>query len=357
MCGLSFSCTDLIPDEFRIEDLRILNIKVEPPEVPIFVAPGDDELGLKLDELPPPDLQPVVVTVVAAHPDLDATFQYDWIQCRPGLGPVPCEGSERKRLSNAPKATLEFTPVQILLEELLAQQQVSELAGGFTNDPRELLGGLLANVNVEVRVENAKVSVDTPTLEGQKRLVLFEPRLVAQTILTARETDTSQLPDLGGISLPSLCTNASDAQVNEIFEFLKVRQANQNPRIEAVQLGRLLRTDSSTMSATSSASIELSPGERISLIPSINEDAAESYRVIDGNCDLMDFTEKPVFSWFTNLGDLDSQITRLKDPQNVYQAPEATDLESDETRVRIFVVVRDGRGGSDHQSIDLVIRK
>ena len=111
------------------------------------------------------------------------------------------------------------------------------------------------------------------------------------------------------------------------------------------------------MSATSSASIELSPGERISLIPSINEDAAESYRVIDGNCDLMDFTEKPVFSWFTNLGDLDSQITRLKDPQNVYQAPEATDLESDETRVRIFVVVRDGRGGSDHQSIDLVIRK
>ncbi|MEE2904386.1 MAG: hypothetical protein VYC39_18800 [Myxococcota bacterium] len=357
LCGGAVSCADLIPDEYRIEDLRILNIKVEPPEVPIFIAAENGELELALDQLPPPDLRPVTVTVVAAHPDLNATFQYDWIQCLPGLGPVPCDGNDRKRLSNNPKSTLEFTPVQILLDELIAQQQVSELAGGFTNDPRELLGGLLANVNVEIRVQDAAVSVDTPILEGQKRLILFEPRLVAQTILTARETDTSQIPNLEGISLPSLCTTASDTQIAEIFDFLRVRQPNENPRIEMIELGRLLRTDSSTLSATSSTAIVLSPGERISLTPVINEDAAESYQVIDGNCNLMDFTEKPVFSWFTNLGQLNSQISRLKDPKNIYQAPAASELESAETTVRIFTVVRDGRGGSDHQSFDIVIRK
>ena len=57
-------CADLIPDEYRIEDLVFSTIKVEPPEVPIFIAAEDDELGLKLDQLPPTDLQSVTVTVV-----------------------------------------------------------------------------------------------------------------------------------------------------------------------------------------------------------------------------------------------------------------------------------------------------
>jgi len=202
--GCLLSCGDDIPKAFLIEDLRILNIKTEPPEVPIFVAPGEEGLQLRPGMLPMPDLKPIEVTVLAAHPDLDATLQFDWIRCLPGLGSIPCEANDRVRLAETPSETLRFSPVQLLLQELTEQGEQADLAGAFNADPRDLLSGLIANVNVEIKVSQAKQAVDTPLLEGKKRIVLFEPRLVAQTIIAARSIDPSQIPQIEGIELPNL---------------------------------------------------------------------------------------------------------------------------------------------------------
>jgi hypothetical protein len=352
---LSISCGDATPEEFLVEDLRILNIKTEPPELALFVAPKDGALELKPDALPAPDLRPLEVSVLAAHPDLDAALQFDWIRCAPGLNSIPCEGNERVRLSELPGNTLRCSPVEILLQELTEQGANSNLASGFNSDPRELLSGLIANVNVEVKVIQAGQAVDTPVLEGKKRIVLFEPRLVAQTILTARDLDPSQIPQVEGIELPSLCTNTGEAQILRLFDYLENRTANRNPIIERIDVGILTRTDSSTVTLTSTTVLTVSPGQTISIEPILNEDAPEKYQVIDGNCELLDFDEDPTFSWFTNAGDFRSRRTRSEDPLNIYSAPELAELTADETKIRIFMVVRDGRGGSDHRSLDLLV--
>ena len=367
-CGLLAlsvtACDDVIPDESKIEDLRILNIKTEPPEVALFVPPVDGNLELNAENLPAPDLQPVKVTILAAHPDLDAELQFDWIRCLPGLNAIPCEGADRIRLSDIPSDTLSFSPVEILFEELSQLGANADLASGFNSDPRELLSGLITNINVEVRVEDANQDVDTPVLEGNKRIVLFEPRLVAQTILSARNLDPSQIPQVEGISLPSLCTKTAEAKLTELFDFLQTRKPNQNPNIERVEVGVLTRAGTSTLTLTSSTVMTLAPGQSLEIRPFLefydNDDGGfggfdpfERYKVIDGNCDLIDFVEDPTFSWFTNQGELLYRQTDELDPVNIYTAPTAEQLEADETKIRVFAVVRDGRGGSDHISLDI----
>ena len=70
------------------------------------------------------------------------------------------------------------------------------------------------------------------------------------------------------------------------------------------------------------------------------------------------------WSWFTTKGRLSTQLTSRADEepnrnkeQVVYRAPQMSMLEEDETRVRVYCVVRDGRGGSDAMAVEIVVRK
>ena len=90
-CGVSF------PENHLIEDLRVLNIRAEPPEVALFVGGG-----LELEPLPSFATSTVVrFTVLAAHPDLDAKLRFDWFRCAPDdpsdapLRGLPCDASAR----------------------------------------------------------------------------------------------------------------------------------------------------------------------------------------------------------------------------------------------------------------------
>ncbi len=114
-CGLSF------PDEYLVEDLRILEIRSDPPEIPIFSRPRLDLSPQELSGLSP-NFQTVRFSALVAHPDLDASFSYDWIRCvdpRRGLGGfrrIPCDGEQKQRV--AQRSSFELAPIEALLADL-----------------------------------------------------------------------------------------------------------------------------------------------------------------------------------------------------------------------------------------------
>lgn len=360
-CGLSF------PDEYLIEDLRILEIRSDPPEIPVFSQPRLDVSADELGALTP-NFQTVRFSALVAHPDLDASFSYDWIRCvdpRRGLGGfrrIPCDGDEKQRL--AQRSSFELAPVETLLADLTAAGGGAQsLVGGLAEDPRDLFTGFRLFMNLQARVDAASEAVDTPVLEGVKRLVVFDPTIVSLVLREARRAGPSGIPQVAGLELPTLCTNVDEAGFSSVLDYLESRRPNRSPRYTRLEFE--LSTDTSTQSfAPSDPPIELSPGDRMALRGRVESDALETFRLIDDNCALIEFQETMAWSWFTNLGTLSRQLTsEAQDAElntslrTVYTAPAEDELEEARTRVRIWSVLRDGRGGSDHRFVDVLIVK
>src|SRR5262249_53399114 len=155
-----------------IQDLRILDIRVEPAEMTVFKPAAPVSRARELFALQPNDVD-VTFTALVAHPDLDAKFKYEWIRCKPGLGRVPCSGKDRERLSfSTTSSVAQFQPVPIVFAD--AVMTASTTQGGdaqarglfgalstFASDPRDLLNGLYAYMNLRASVTSATVAVDT----------------------------------------------------------------------------------------------------------------------------------------------------------------------------------------------------
>ena len=348
-CGVSF------PENHLIEDLRVLNIRAEPPEVGLFVKGG-----LELEPLPSFATSTVVrFTVLAAHPDLDAKLRFDWFRCAPEdpsdapLRGLPCDASARVRLDLAGTSTLTVSPVGEVLDDLESRGDTAGVTALFGGDPRALINGFYGYFQVAASIQDADVAVDTQRLEATKRLVIFEPRVAHAAVQLSRDPtllsgQQGRLP----IDIPTLCLGAPQSKVDAITAFLRSRPTNRNPTLDRVTVTRLSRASTSTRSLPG---LEIAPSQQIELVASGSE--AEPYELIDGNCELLSFKERLAYSWFTSRGGLERQVTSDDRPTTVYTAPNAADLPSGRTRIRIYVVVRDGRGGSDHRTFDLSVVK
>jgi hypothetical protein len=348
-CGLSF------PNEYLIEDLRPLEIRIEPPEIPLFrLAPGDS-LELDLERPPPFDLKPITVTAVVAHPDLSATFRFDWTRCGiTFLGP-PCEEAPRERITNESGASFSFSPVEMLLSDAVDKGlSLTELAAGLVSDPRDLLNGFFLNIDVQVTVEEAGEPVDSLSIDATKRVVLFDPRIAGFTITETSMLDPSQLPEIPGLQLPELCTRASTEEVASLLEFLRQREPNQSPEVAGIIIGVRGRADTTTRTVVLGELVELEEGESLVMRSDLPEEIEESYRVIDGNCELQEFDEAVATSWFTNGGELSRQVSTLESPVVSWLPP--LEVEKQRARYRIYAIVRDGRGGSDGTWFDVSYR-
>lgn len=365
---LAVGCGVSLPEEYRVEDLRILEIRAEPPEIRIF---QDAPIDLELDQLAtqPLDLRPVRLSALIAHPDLDATFDGQWIRCKvadddtgevgSGFQRVPCDGVGRVELGRG--LNLELSPVQLLLEDVLANggDPVAVITS-LAEDPRDLFAGLYANLNFQAFATQAAIPVDTPAIEGTKRVVIYDPAVVSLVLREARRLGPDAIPMISGIPTPSLCTRASGDQLGAINAFLEARIPNQAPRYAGLELRA--ETDTATRAYDpAEGPIVMAPGTQLELRGYVAETDLESYRVIDDNCNLLEQQETMAFSWFTTAGELSPQVTAQSLDQAdsrrrvmTYEAP-AT-IEGPEQRVRIWSVLRDGRGGSDAKVIDLVIR-
>lgn len=355
-CAGLVACDLNLPSEKNVEDLRILDVQVDPPELALF-ARG----SLELDPMSPPPFERTEVRVRAlvAHPDLDASYGYRWVRCRPGLGSVPCEAGEtREVLGSSTDATFSFVPVDLVLADVVAgEAPLESLAQRFVEDPRDLLNGLYAYINLEASVAQASITVDTQVIEAVKRTVIFEPRLVARAIAEAQKLDPSQVPMIDGLSLPSLCTQVSPAQAESLYTYLSTRTPNRAPTYQAIEI-RVVGTPTTAIRNVALGEVlELEPGDVVRFRGVAALGDAEAYRLIDADCQLQDFQERLAYSWFTQAGELERNVSTDEDPVNSWAAPPASELpDSGELRARIWTVLRDGRGGSDHRWFDVHVR-
>lgn len=368
LCLLATGCGVSLPEEYRVEDLRILEIRAEPPEIRIFQdAPIDLEPSQLANQ--PLDLRPVQLSALVAHPDLDANFDGQWIRCKvadddtgevgSGFQRVPCDGAGRVELGRG--LNLALSPVQLLLEDVLANggDPVAVITS-LAEDPRDLFAGLYANLNFQAFANGAVIPVDTPSIEGTKRVVIFDPAVVSLVLREARRLGPDAIPMISGVPTPSLCTRASADQLGAINAFLESRIPNRAPRYAGIELR--YQTDTATQAYDpASGPIVLAPGTQVELRGYVAEGDLESYRVIDDNCNLLEQQETMAFSWFTTAGELSPQVTAQSLDQAdsrrrvmTYEAPES--VEGAEQRVRIWSVLRDGRGGSDSKVIDVLVR-
>lgn len=353
LCALTASCIDL-PEEYRIEDLRIIEVRAEPPEVPIFQdapirGPTEDVLRTPLDT------RDVRMTVVAAHPDLDATFSYSWIRCKPGLRRVPCDGDEKIRLGSG-TSSIAVSPVGLLVDDLVAEgADPVEVFASLAEDPRDLFSGLYANINVTVGVDTASVDVDTTALDARKRIVLFDPAVVG---IVLREARSMQVEVPAGITVPELCTNASPAQLETLFGYLEARVPNRSPTFVGIDVEGP-DDEAPRRYDPAEGPIVLRPGDTLEMTPVADEADLETFRVIDDGCELVESTETLSWSWFVTAGSISSHITSLGTSDPVDESSTtftAGPVDGEPQRVRIHSVLRDGRGGSDSARIDVVVR-
>lgn len=357
----ALGCGVNLPPEYLVEDLRVLDVRVTPPEIPLFARTSSGALEFDPDNPPALDPRTVRVEAFVAHPDLEARFSYDWIRCKPGLDNIPCDG-DRERLDETPGPELSFVPINELFEDVAAGTPLSELAASLAEDPRDLLNGLYAYVNLTASVDAAAIEVDTAALDATKRIVLFEPRLVATALMQARALDPAQVEQAQQLGLPTLCTHTGDEELAGLFSFLQQREPNRPPLFESMALEVFDRggtrtsshTVTSTQARTGTVAIDVPDGGTVTLEASWREGDSESYQLIDSNCELQPFEERLSVSWFTQNGQLSRQTTTREDRATVWRWPEPEDEVA--PRARIWAVLRDGRGGSDHLRLDLRLR-
>lgn len=361
----SSACVDL-PLEYQIEDLRILEIRAEPPEIRMFV---DAPLDATPEELLTSgfDETEVRMSVLAAHPDLDATFSHSWIRCERegggGFRRVPCDGDLKSRIVDVDSSSIAFSPVTSIIADFAEAEDPVAAIGALASDPRDLFAGLRINVNANVKEVAANVDVDTTELDGRKRIVLFDPAVVALVLREARNLGPMLPTMVQGVDLPSLCTDVGDGQLATLLGFLSTREPNRAP--DYVELEYLVPTSTSAQRWTPGDTplvLELEAGDSIRLTGRARQDDIELYRVIDDNCELLELDETLAWSWFVTDGTLTTHITTqglddedLRGRRTIYTAP--TDFEGSEKRVRIFSVLRDGRGGSDSLSFEVLVRR
>lgn len=97
--------------------------------------------------------------------------------------------------------------------------------------------------------------------------------------------------------------------------------------------------------------IEVSMTAKIELAAILGDDAVETYQGLQGESQ-----EEMLVSWFADAGEYDQERTSDANPDNGYSPPELDDGE-DEREVRMWVVLRDGRGGIDWYQQGLIVRR
>ena len=215
---------------------------------------------------------------------------------------MPCDAAQKERLG-AGSSTLTFSPVEMIIEDLLAMQNDPVAAiGALAEDPRDLFTGLRINVNANVKEASAGVDVDTKELDGRKRIVLFDPAVVSVVLRQARDVEIP-LPMIQGVELPNLCTNVSDSQLAAIMQYLAEREPNEAPDYLEVEYLEPAATSTQAWDPRQPPPlIELRAGESMRLAGRARDDDIESYRIIDDNCELVELDETLAWSWFVTDG-------------------------------------------------------
>jgi hypothetical protein len=333
------ACGDELPSPALVEDLRVLAVRAEPPELLI------DRVDGQATQPGPVSFQALVVD------PRGPAMVYRWRFCPVESSDTCADFGERRAAAPA-----EFQPV---LDAARAQQHAGQAeviaasaargVDAFTVQlPQTLFSyhlvtsglGLGNGSQVSAVLEAA---VGSETLEVQKRVVLGARDLSQWNPELQRFGWQVCVP---GALVPGCVP-------------LAPRTANRNPTIAAVEIARSKQAGA-PFAPLPGGPLPLAPGEVIRLRPVLGPEAEERYQTVESSLQaselvVVERTEEAVVSWFATAGEFGStrttpQLTKTLD--NSFTAPSTPPPGG---RLSIFVVVRDQRGGVGWTSLEVAV--
>jgi hypothetical protein len=312
----------------RVSDLRILAVRVEPPEI---------EMPLSEDAEP----IPVRVTALIATPT-GAAVHWQLTAC-PYVTNQACEewraneGSVRQVLDDIDAGRLEPVAggppeVRVETERLFSAALIHSLLQSAQ------LGGLAGSrPGFEIQA-----IADGVRERAMKRMQISLPDIVYRLVL-----DEAGIPICDEVGLPEGC-----------LEY-RTKVANTNPDIEAIRYRRIARDgdDAPEQDLPEDEPLMVAPGEAVRLVPHAVEGSAEDYQTLAIDFEhhtvrIEDRTELLIWSWFSTAGGFALRETEEEHTLgafNTWTAPmEAPGEEGD---VWIWIVLRDNRGGVDFRTV------
>ncbi len=289
-------------EESEVIDLRVLAVRIDPPEVMVVVELSDAPSEVDADTVytVQADPAPVQATVLAVNPKSDEPFTYQVTACVWSETYRCAEYAENEKLAVTTGSTspgefdFGFAPSAEMLNTWLAI------------DPYRGFGGLF--VLLEIRIEQPGEPVNYAS-----KLVTYNVPFVPKA--SDQDPPPPKLP-------------------------------NKNPRLTALEIDELPTVDETP--------VPVALDTEVTVIPIFNEDAnIETYPVVripsDANPELgyVLLTEKIEFEFYVTGGSLGANQIATRDPTG-----EATELESTWTapdkpeEVIMWMVMRDDRGGA-----------
>lgn len=337
---LAGACADDLPSPSLVEDLRVLAIAAEPPE-------------LLLDRGRAPEEGPLAVTFRALVLDpRGGPMAYDWQFCPVESSQTCGDFAERRK-----QAPAELQP---LLDAARAQTltgQAGTAAGmadaGVGSFPVPVDPALFGYHLISSGLGLGNGAWTSAVL----RLQSGGESLIAQKRVVLNARDLSQWnPELAAFGW-QVCPPAPAVSLPGCLP-LRPRTANQNPVIERFEVARgALAT---TEFAPLAGPLMVTPGEKLRIRPMLAPGAEESYQVVESTLQgndlvVVERSEEVIASWFVTAGELgDDQTARqlTKTLDNTFTAPTQPPPGG---RFVVHVVVRDQRGGASWSSLEVVM--
>jgi hypothetical protein len=332
----STACGGDLPSPTVVDDLRVLAVRAEPPEVLVERVDG------RQTQPAPVSFQAVVVD------PRGASMVYHWRFC-PVESTQTCADFDARRAAAPPE-------LQPALDAARAQNSAGEATAAAAVDtftveiPEDLFryhlisSGLgLGNGSWVSAV--LRVAAGAQTVEAQKRVVLNARDLSAWN------------PELQRFGWQVCVPGAPVAGCVP----LAPRTPNHNPEIAAVEVARSARAGA-PFTTRPDGPLSLEPGEVIRLRPVLAPDAEERYQTVTSTLQasdltVVDRTEEAVVSWFATAGKFGAEQTTAqltKTLDNTFTAPLTPPAGG---RLSVFVVVRDQRGGEGWTSLEVVVEQ
>jgi hypothetical protein len=338
-------CAGDVPKASLVEDMRVLAIRAEPPEILI-------------DREAPAAATPVTFHALVVDPR-GLPMSYEWRFC-PVESDQTCGDFAQVR-ERAPEG---FRPV---LDAARAQQRVGDAPPERQPSGAVELGAFDIAVSPEIFAYHLGASALGLGNGAWTSAVLAVgtggEKLSAQKRLTLNARDLSQWnPELAAAGW-QVCAPPVDGAVAVAPAGclpLRPRTANRNPVIAGVELAR--GKAANLPFAPLSGTLLLAPGETVRLRPVLPPETAEAYQSIEStlagsNLVVVDRSEEAIVSWFATDGEFDlpqtaPQLTKTLD--NEFTAPAVVPAVNG-GQLTIFIVVRDQRGGVGWTRLEVTV--
>jgi hypothetical protein len=325
-------CAGDVPSPTLVEDLRVLAIRAEPPE--LLVDRGEMTTASQVS------FEALVVD------PRGPSMVYEWRFC-PVESSQTCGDFDRRRAS----AAAEFRPV---LDATRAERRdgQSEPAGdgalGVDAFPVAIPAGLFAYhlATSGLGLGNGSWVSAVLRLQAGSETLLAQKRVV----LNARDLSAWN-PELATFGWQVCTSEPAPGCVP-----LAPRTANRNPEITAIEVARSASAEAPF--APAGSSLTLAPGEIIRLRPVLAPGAEERYQTVESALQgnhlvVVERSEEPIASWFATAGKLgDEQTTRqlTKTLDNTFTAP------VEAGPISLYIVVRDQRGGVGWAALTVLVQ-